>query len=103
MKLEVGERLVLLSILPVEGDFTTLKIVRKLRESMSFSEEEHKALKLKQDGGVFTWEPRPESAKDIHIGEKAKDIIQGSLKKLNDEKKLRDEHFTLYERFVDGK
>ena len=35
MELSVYDRLILLNILPKEGDFTTLKIVRKLREDLT--------------------------------------------------------------------
>ncbi|KKL25025.1 hypothetical protein LCGC14_2409420, partial [marine sediment metagenome] len=47
MKLTIPERLVLVTILPAEGDYTTLKLVRKLRESLSFTEEEHKELNFR--------------------------------------------------------
>jgi len=47
MKLTIPERLVLVTILPAEGDYTTLKLVRKLRESLSFTEEEHKQLNFR--------------------------------------------------------
>lgn len=102
MELQVGERLVLLSVLPQEGDFTTLKIVRELRESLSFTEDEHKTYDFKQEGNFVIWNKEKDVSKDVHIGEKANDIIVAALKKLNEEKKLRDEHFSLYEKFVEG-
>lgn len=40
MELTIIERLKLLEVLPKEGDLLTLKILRKLRESLSFSEDE---------------------------------------------------------------
>jgi len=94
------ERLVLLSILPKEGDFTNLKIIRKLRESLSFSEEENKKLNFKQGaGGIINWDANFE--KDIHTGEKANDVIVEALKALNDQKKLTNDHYSLYEKFVE--
>ena len=39
MKLSVYERLILLNILPKEGNFTTLKTVRVLKERLSFDDE----------------------------------------------------------------
>jgi len=42
MELTVFERANLLSILPREGNFKTLKTVRKLREAMALSEAENK-------------------------------------------------------------
>ena len=101
MKLSVRERLVLLSVLPQEGNFITLKVVRKLREGLSFSEEELKQYKFVQDKGRVTWDDSVEQSKAIEIGTQAKIIIQDALKKLNEDKKLKDEHFTIYEKFVE--
>ena len=104
MKLTVFERVVLLGILPEQGNFLTLKIVRQLREGLSFTETELKALDLKQNGDQVTWNPaaaNPEGT-EIIIGEKATDIIVEALKKLNDEGKLMEQHFTLYEKFIGG-
>ena len=101
MELGVFERLILLNILPKEGDFTTLKIVRKMREGLSFTEEEHKALEFKQeDEGRVLWKQDADKPKEISIAEKATDIIVEVLKKLNDNKKLQDQHYSLYEKFI---
>lgn len=100
MKLNVAERLNLLGILPAQGDFVTLKIVRKLREALTFDEAELAVLNVKQDGDRVTWNPEADSNKDVEIGEKATDIVVASLKKLNDEKKLTNQHYSLYEKFI---
>ena len=91
----------MLSALPLEGNFITLKVVRKLREGLSFSEEEIKQYNFIQDKGRITWDDKAEQSKEIEIGEKAMDIIKEALKKLNEDKKLKDEHFTIYEKFVE--
>lgn len=101
MKLSVNERLNLLSILPTVGDFTTLKIVRKLRESLSFSEEEHKKYNFRQEQEVVFWDKTNEEPKDVYTGGKASEIIKNVLKELNDGKKLSDGQFTLYEKFIE--
>ncbi len=103
MKLNTFERLILLNILPHEGDFTTLKIIRKLRETLSFSEEEHKRLQFQQEGGQVKWKIEGDVVKDINLGEKATDIIVEALKKLDKEKKLKDEHYSVYTLFVGDK
>lgn len=102
MELSVYNRLILLNILPKEGDFTTLKIIRKLREDLSFSEQEHAALQFKQDGGNVQWKQEGDVPVEIPIGEKATDIIVEVLKKLDKEKKLTDQHMDLYEKFVES-
>ena len=101
MKLSVNDRLILLGVIPLQGDFTTLKIVRDMRDELSFSEEEHKILKIRQEGEMMFWEEGLED-KEINFGEKATDIIVDAFKKLNDQKKLRIEQMELYERFVGG-
>ena len=101
VKLDVRERLVLLSVLPQEGNFVTLKVVRELREGLSFNEDEIKQYKFVQVEGRVTWYDKAEQVKEIEIGEKAMDIIKEALKKLNEGKKLKDEHFTIYEKFVE--
>lgn len=100
MKLTVLERLILLQTLPGQGDFTTLKIIRKLRESLSFSEEEHKELQFKQEGGQVRWNQPQVQEKNVHIGEKANDIIVQALKKLDEQKRLTEDHYSLYVKFV---
>jgi hypothetical protein len=100
MELTVFERLILLNALPKEGDFITLKIVRKLREDLSFSEEEHKILNFKQDENSLHWNIDGDILKNIEIGTKAMEIICDVLKKLNDSKKLTEQHYSLYEKFV---
>lgn len=101
MELGVFDRLILINILPKEGDFTTLKIIREMRESLSFTEEEHKVLEFKflEDGKV-EWKQEADKPKEITLGEKATDIIVGVLSDLNGKKKLTDQHISLYEKFI---
>lgn len=103
MNLSVGERLVLMSVIPQEGDFVMLKVIRKLQEDLSFSEEEHKKYKFVQEENRVSWNDKADLNKEVEIGEKAKDIIVLALSKLNEEKKLKFEHFSLYEKFIDTK
>ena len=102
MLLSVFERLILLNILPKEGDITTLKIIRKLKDDLSFSEEEHTALQFKNEDGQIMWKEEADIKKEIEIGEKATDIIAEALKALNKAKKLTEAHISIYERFTGG-
>jgi len=98
--LNVTERLTLLSILPAEGNFLTLKLVRELREMLSFSEEENGHLRFVQEGDQVRWDEDAATLKDCDIGEKMTDLIVETLKKLDEEKKLKLQMFSLYEKFV---
>ena len=72
-----------------------------MREDLSFSEEEHKALDFKfEDGGQVRWKQDAVEDRDINFGEKATDIIVDTLKQLNTDKKLSMEHLNLYDKFV---
>jgi len=101
--LSVMERLVLLNLLPKEGNFNTLKLIRVARESLSFNDIENQKLKFRQDGGMVVW--NPEDAVDIdanfevEIGDTVNQQIVDELVKLDKEGKLTDEHFSLYEKF----
>ena len=102
MELTVIERIHLLDILPREGDITTLRIVRQLREDLSFSEDEHKALAFEQQAnGTINWKLDAEVVKEVSIGTKAKKLIVDALQRLNTEKKLREAHLPLFERFAE--
>ena len=108
MILSVLERLVLLNLLPKEGDFTTLKLVRVAREDLSFNDIENQRLKFKSTGGPdgkgqVNWdmEASKELLRDFTIGEMMTIKIVEALKKLESDKKLTDEQFTLYEKFVE--
>ncbi len=48
MELGVLERMTLLNILPKEGTFLNLKLVRVKREELSFTEEENRRLQFRQ-------------------------------------------------------
>jgi hypothetical protein len=100
MILSVYDRLLLLNVLPKEGDITALKIVRKLKDELSFSEDEHSALQFKHEDGNILWKEEADISKEIEIGEKANDVIVDALRKLNKAKKLTEAHLDLYERFV---
>ena len=99
MELSVLERLVLLQYLPREGDYTTVKIIRQLRENLSFSEEEHALLQFKTEGTSMRWTPGL-PPRDISIGGKATSVIVDTFKALDRQKKLPQDCLDLYERFI---
>jgi len=111
MNLSVKQRLILLTILPKESNFATLKILRKLKEDLSFSEEEHAKLQFRtipdaQGSASTNWSDDGDKEigeVDIPIGEKATDIVVEALKGLDKAKKLTEQHVSLYEKFVGDK
>lgn len=104
MLLGVVERIGLLQILPKQGDFLTLRIIHELRQSLSFTEEETAEFGLETDEVAQTvrWDQRKTREVEIPIGPKARSIVEATLKRLDKEALLTEQHMTLYERFIEG-
>jgi len=100
MILNVPERLTVLSILPKEGSYATLKILRELRMNLSFTEDELKDWGIITDyeKGVINWEDNSEA--EIPIGEKAMGIIVDELRDLEKKGKLQEGMIDIYEKFI---
>lgn len=103
MLLSVFERLLLLSVLPKEGDLTTIRIVRDLKSALSFTESEHAVLKFQVDPatGGTKWDNQIDPV-EIPVGSKAHKLITDALDELNKAKKLSLEHLPVYERFLEA-
>ena len=104
MLLSNTERLQLLGILPNEGSIATLRIVRELREALSFGEEEtaESGLKVEETGEAgtynFSWER--ELTKDVPVGEVARKVIVDAFTQLDRQQKVPADLLPLYERFA---
>jgi hypothetical protein len=68
MILSVEERVIILSLLPSEGSFATLKILSQLRMGLSFTEEELRKWEIVEvpAEGRITW--RDDGEAEIPIG-----------------------------------
>lgn len=131
MKLTVFERLMLQNILPAQGDFITLKLVRKLKEALAFSEKEVAEIDFRNHwkcpkcqkvelaaemakcpdcdiymmpAGSVTWneEKAKKVVKDVHMGSKMLALCESTLKKLSGEGQLTEQHISLYEKFCEA-
>ena len=99
MKLSVRERLLLLGVLPKEGGtLDTIRIRHNLRQTLSFSEDEHKTYEFKQDGDQLHWK-NDEIEADIEIGPKAHAVVCAGLKEFLDKGKLSEDHLSLWDKF----
>lgn len=100
MILTVAERVTTLSLLPIQGDYATLKILHQLRMSFSFTEEELKKWGITNDPEkqMVSWQENGEA--EIPIGEKATGIIVDALRKLDQQKLLDFNTMSVYEKFI---
>ena len=101
MELLVWERFKLLQILPERGDYITLKVLRRLREDLSFSEEEMASYQFKQDGERVMWNPEVPETKEFSFGPKATEIIIEALQGVEKREMLDNALLALFEKFVD--
>ena len=99
MQLSTLDRLLLLGALPEKGSFTTLRILRGLREELSFSEEEHAALNFVEDGDMVRWEPGADVTKDFAFGKKALDCIEQALKTKSEGGEADEQLLAVWEKF----
>mgnify|MGYP001571220267 CR=1 FL=1 len=98
MLLTIKDRLILLGTLAnVQGNLTELRILRELREALSFSEKEHKKLNIREEGGRILW--KEGEPKEVEIGEVAKRVIVNKLKELNAQGLLSDDHLGIADKF----
>ena len=100
MELTVIDRILLFSILPKEGDITTIRTIRKLREDLAFSDEEQATFELTTKDDRVTWNQQTATSKDVNIGAKAQTLIINALEQLSKDKKLTAEFIPLYEKFI---
>lgn len=99
MKFSVKNRLLLNSILPREGSLLNLKLLRVLREELSFSEEEHKDLNIHQENEMVVWNMEKDIEKEIEVPEPLVKVIKTTLEKLDKEETLIEDHIELCEMF----
>jgi len=101
VNLNLVERLTLMNNLPQEGNFATLKVIRDTLDVLGVNDEEHKYYEIKIDGKQTLFNAKKaQEEKEFELGEKANVLIQEALEKLNKEKKLTQQHFSIYEKFV---
>ena len=103
-KLNVPERLALLNLLPKEDNFINLRILRDAGLKIGFGDKESVEIELTQEGENIKFNAKKGmEEKSVEIGERAYSLICEALEKLDKEKKLIQQHLTLYEKFIEDK
>ena len=111
VKLSLKERFKLIEIIPQEGDITTIKTIRVLREELSPTEEEQEKFDMKvsqnESGSiVVTWDEKKELDEfglgSFDFTNKEISVISTALSKLNESKKLTEDYIDLYDKFIDS-
>lgn len=97
--LNVLERGVLLKILPGEGNFLTLRLIRELTNKLSLSAQEIAEFELVIDGNKTSWNVKGAQPTEIEFGDVEADLIKKKLKELDDGSKMPIQLLTVYEKF----
>ena len=102
MKLYIPERLLLLGMLPKEGDYAALKELRRGKEILAFTPQESQDYEIVQhEGGRIPWNAEGNSyMADLPLSLWLSTVVQEELRKLNKEKKLTERELSLYEKFI---
>ena len=87
-----------LSVIPRQGDLTTLRIVKYLIKDFGFSEDEFKLLSLETVDGHAKWDASKDFEKEILIGDVALKIIHDAFTELDRKKQLNLQFVELYDR-----
>jgi len=107
VKLSVLNRMSLLGLLSSKGDLTTLKILRELREELSFSAEEHAALKfISAPGNRMRWNEKLDPNKEFEftgIRELLLEEVKTQLRTQEEKKVLELDYLPLYETLIEKK
>jgi len=101
--LNVGERMITLTILPQEGNIITLKMIRDLKSKIGLSAQELKEFEVAQDGERVKWNQKGLVPRDFDFAEAEIDLIKKQLKKLDSDGKLHQDMLPVYEKFVEAK
>ncbi len=107
VRLDVLNRLSFLGLLSNKGDSTTLKVIRELREELSFSQDEHVILKFTPaPGNKVTWDETVDPHKEFEFTG-IREIILGEVKTqliaMEEKKELLLDYLSLYEVLIEKK
>jgi len=106
MELGILDRLVLLQVVPKQGDITTIKLVQDFISECGFSEEELEEYKIGETAqGGAKWDDPEDNpyTKDVSIGDRLFRMIKKEFQNLNKKKQLQLSHIKVYDKFIPPK
>ena len=100
--LNIKERIILLlQIIPKEGSFTDICVIRDLQNKLSVSDKERTDFEIRElPNGFIKWNEKKETDKEFNFGENSIRIIYDSLKEMDKKQKLTVNHVCLYKKFI---
>ncbi len=99
MLLKVSERIALLSVLPAQGNYETLKIVADLQTVLAFKEGELEQFEIKQTDTKTSWGKDEEA--EIEMSNKQMGLACAALSEKDKASLLTPLHVSVYEKFME--
>jgi hypothetical protein len=104
LKLNVKDRLLLLSILPGQGNLSQVRLIRETQLLLGFSAADHKVLKFETvEGGGMKWDGEAAKDKVFDIAAPISALLLNTFEKLQNESKLSIDHLDIYEKLLASK
>ena len=100
--MKIKDRLMVMSILPQQGNFVTIQLVAELKRKVSLSPKEIEQVGIKTDPatGNLAWDDTKDKDKDFSFHESERALIQKALVELEEQNKLTPDHIDIYKQFV---
>ena len=97
MKLNIAERITLMSILPEKSNIVTMRLMQELRTILGFTDEEIRKYGIKNEGDKISWSSDFE--KEIEINQTMTVEIKKRLQEISDKNEVTVQMLPLYEKF----
>lgn len=98
--LTIAERVHVLNLLPKEGSFVTLQLIREMTRKVGFTATEITDFELKEENGSITWNDKGNVEVIFHFVDAEAEIIRKELRKKNEEGSLNMGIYSVYEKFM---
>ena len=97
--MKIIDRILIESILPHEGNYTDLIVIKDIKSKVSLTQDEIIKYEVKSlENGTIEWKNEGYD-EEIKFSELEKSIIKKALEKLNSENKLNFQLLNIYELF----
>ena len=99
VKLNVGDRMMTLSILPKEGNIITIRLIRELISKLGLRDTELEQFEVKQTPEGLMFNEKGREQIEFEMSEVETELIRGSLKELDSKNKLIPDMIPIWEKF----
>ena len=98
--LNVGERMIVLGILPKEGTYITLQLIRGLNEKLGLTAHDLQEFEITEEHDNIHWNEKGSLPIEYTFIPIEVDLIKKQLLKLDSEGTLHQEMISVYEKFM---